>query len=99
MQQVRCSLFRARRRPQTVSREEGNAMKLTLTLDSASSGVRASLIEEWDEPDRTVSMEPRTRHFENADDAIAWGRSWARRRGLGQIFLTDNRRLAHDDQS
>jgi hypothetical protein len=67
-------------------------MKLTLALDPATSGVRASLIEEWDELDRTVRMEPRTRHFETDDDAIAWGRSWARRRGLGQIFLTDNRR-------
>ena len=68
-------------------------MKLTLILDPAPSGVHASLVEEWDDPGGAVRMEPMTRHFESGDDAIAWGRSWARRRGLGQVFLTDNRRL------
>jgi len=67
-------------------------MKLTLILDPAAAGVRASLVEEWDEIDGAIRMEPRTRHFDNDDDAIAWGRAWARRRGLAQMFLTDNRR-------
>ena len=32
------------------------------------------------------------RHFDSDEQAIVWGRSLARRRGLGQIFLTDNRK-------
>jgi hypothetical protein len=67
-------------------------MKLTLILDPAAPGVRASLVEEWDEPGGAIRMEPITRHFDSDDDAIAWGRSWARRRGLAQMFLADNRR-------
>jgi hypothetical protein len=70
------------------------AMKLTLTLDAAPTGVRASLIEEWDELGAAVRMEPRVRHFESDEQAIVWGRSLARRRGLPQIFLTDNRKTA-----
>ena len=67
-------------------------MKLTLILDPAPLGVQASLIEEWDELDGPAKMEPRVRHFDSDEQAIVWGRSLARRRGLAQIFLTDNRR-------
>jgi hypothetical protein len=67
-------------------------MKLTLMLDAAPTGVRASLIEEWDELGSTAKMEPMVRHFDSDEQAIVWGRSLARRRGLAQIFLTDNRK-------
>jgi hypothetical protein len=66
-------------------------MKLTLILDPAPTGVQASLVEEWDELGGTAKMEPMVRHFDTDEEAIVWGRSLARRRGLGQIFLTDNR--------
>jgi hypothetical protein len=69
-------------------------MKLTLILDSAPTGVRASLVEEWDEIDGPARMEPRIRHFDFDEHAIVWGRSLARQRGLAQIFLTDNRKTA-----
>ena len=39
-------------------------MKLTLILDPAPVGVRASLVEEWDEVARNARMEPRVRLFE-----------------------------------
>jgi hypothetical protein len=32
------------------------------------------------------------RHFDTDEQAIVWGRAMARRRGLAQIFLTDNRK-------
>jgi len=67
-------------------------MKLTLILDSAPIGVLASLIEEWDEPGRTAKMAPRIRLFGSEEQAIGWGRSHASRRGLKQIYLTDNRK-------
>lgn len=67
-------------------------MKLTLILDPTSIGLRASLIEEWDEFGEAAKMAPMVRHFDNDDEAIVWGRLLARRRGLGQIFLTDNRK-------
>ena len=67
-------------------------MKLTLVLDTAPAGVRASLIEEWEELGDTARMEPMVRHFESDEQAIIWGRALARRRGLAQIFLTDNRK-------
>ena len=67
-------------------------MKLTMILDPAPSGVQASLIEEWDDLDGPAKMEPRVRHFDSGEEAIVWGRSLARRRGLAQIFLTDNRK-------
>ncbi|HXC90624.1 MAG TPA: hypothetical protein VNV18_10715 [Stellaceae bacterium] len=70
----------------------GAGMKLTLILDPASAGVRASLVEEWDEFGRAERMEPMVRHFDADEEAILWGRALARRRGLGQIFLTDNRK-------
>jgi hypothetical protein len=69
-------------------------MKLTLILDPAPVGVRASLIEEWEEPGGTAKMDPRVRIFDSDEQAIAWGRSLAGRRGLKQIYLTDNRKLA-----
>ena len=69
-------------------------MKLTLILDAAPIGVRASLIEEWDEVTRTAKMEPRVRLFETEEQALAWGRMQASRRGLKQLFLTDNRKSA-----
>ncbi len=39
-------------------------MKLTLILDAAPVGVRASLVEEWDEIAGGAKMEPRVRQFE-----------------------------------
>jgi hypothetical protein len=67
-------------------------MKLTLILDPAPVGVRASLIEEWEDPGRTAKMDPRVRLFDSEEQAIAWGRSLAGRRGMKQIYLTDNRK-------
>ena len=67
-------------------------MKLTLILDPAPVGVRASLVEEWEEIGHTTKMEPRVRLFDNEEEALAWGRSMASRRGLKQLFLTDNRK-------
>jgi hypothetical protein len=67
-------------------------MKLTLILDPAPIGVRASLIEEWDEVARNARMEPRVRLFDRDEEALAWGRLLAHRRGLKQLFLTDNRK-------
>jgi hypothetical protein len=69
-------------------------MKLTLILDPAPIGVRASLIEEWDEVARNAKMEPRVRLFDTEEQALAWGRLLAHRRGLKQLFLTDNRKTA-----
>ena len=67
-------------------------MKLTLILDPAPDGVRASLIEEWEELGRTARMEPMVRLFDSAEQAIVWGRAQASRRRLKQIYLTDNRK-------
>ena len=67
-------------------------MKLTLILDPAPVGVRASLLEEWDEVGRTAKMDPRVRIFDSDEQAIGWGRSLASRRGLKQLYLTDNRK-------
>ena len=67
-------------------------MKLTLILDAAPGGVRASLVEEWEELAGAVRMEPSVRHFDTDETALAWGRARARRRGLAQMFLTDNRK-------
>ena len=71
-------------------------MKLTLILDPAPVGVRASLIEEWEELGPTARMEPRIRLFDSPEEAIVWGRAFASRRGVKQIFLTDNRKLASE---
>jgi hypothetical protein len=67
-------------------------MKVTLILDPAPIGVRASLIEEWDEVAQGAKMAPRIRLFDTEKGALAWGRSLAHRRGLKQLFLTDNRK-------
>ena len=67
-------------------------MKLTLVLDPAPIGVRASLVEEWEEPGRTAKMAPRVRLFDTEEQAILWGRALASRRGLKQIYLADNRK-------
>ena len=67
-------------------------MKLTLILDPAPIGVRASLIEEWEEVGRTAKMDARIRLFDSEEQAIVWGRSLAGRRRLKQIYLTDNRK-------
>ena len=72
-------------------------MKLTLILDPAPIGVRASLIEEWDEVARYAKMEPRVRLFDLEEQALAWGRLLAHRRGLKQLFLTDNRKKPSAD--
>jgi hypothetical protein len=69
-------------------------MKLTLILDAAPAGVRASLTEEWDEITGAAKMEPRARLFDTEEEALAWGRSLASRRGLKQLFLTDNRKTS-----
>ncbi|MBV9198461.1 MAG: hypothetical protein JO320_24395 [Alphaproteobacteria bacterium] len=74
-------------------------MKVTLILDAALTGVRASLIEEWDEIDRGAKMEPRVRLFDTEEHALAWGRLLAHRRGLKQLFLTDNRKAATGNTS
>ena len=55
-------------------------MKLTLILDAMPVGVRASLIEEWEEVTGTAKMEPRVRLFDTEEEALAWGRSMASRR-------------------
>ena len=49
-------------------------MKLTLVLDPAPIGVRASLIEEWEEIAGSAKMEPRVRVFETEEQALVWGR-------------------------
>ena len=67
-------------------------MKLTLILHPAPVGVRASLVEEWDEITRATKMEPRVRLFDTDEQALVWGRFLASRRGLKQLFLTDNRK-------
>ena len=72
--------------------ERRRVTKLILILDTAPTGVRASLTEEWDELGTTVKMEPMVRHFDSDEQAIVWGRLLAQRRGLAQIFLTDNRK-------
>ncbi|MGH7116080.1 MAG: hypothetical protein ACREE9_16515 [Stellaceae bacterium] len=69
-------------------------MKLTLILDPAPAGVLASLVEEWDDHDGPARMEPMIRHFEADEQAVVWARVLARRRGLSQIYLTDNRKAA-----
>jgi hypothetical protein len=69
-------------------------MKLTLILDAAPIGVRASLTEEWDEIAGSAKMEPRVRLFETEEQALVWGRSMASRRGLKQLFLSDNRKTS-----
>ena len=72
-------------------------MKLTLILDPAPIGVRASLIEEWDEVTRGTKMAPRVRLFDTEEEALAWGRRLAHGRGLKQLFLTDNRKKPSAD--
>ena len=67
-------------------------MKLTLILDPAASGLRASLVEEWDEAGHAVRMAPMVRLFESEEQALAWGRALAKRRSLNRLYLTDNRR-------
>jgi len=67
-------------------------MKLTLILDPAPVGVRASLVEEWDEIARGTRMEPLVRLFDREEEALAWGRLLAHQRVLKQLFLTDNRK-------
>lgn len=67
-------------------------MKLTLVLDPTSAGVRASLIEEWEEIHGTTRMEPIIRLFDSEEQATQWARAHASRRGLKQIYLTDNRK-------
>ena len=37
-------------------------------------------------------MAPMIRHFDTDEEAVVWARSLARRRGLGQVYLTDNRK-------
>jgi hypothetical protein len=74
-------------------------MKLTLILDPAPIGVRASLVEEWEEVARNTKMEPRVRLFDTEEEALAWGRVLAHRRGLKQLFLTDNRKKLPPDNS
>jgi hypothetical protein len=69
-------------------------MKLTLILDAAPAGVLASLVEEWEDNIGTAKMAPMVRHFDSDEEAVVWARSLARRRGLGQVFLTDNRKAA-----
>lgn len=66
--------------------------KLTLVLDPAPTGLRASLVEEWEEFGRIARMEPMVRLFDAEEEALAWGRALAKRRGLTRLYLTDNRK-------
>jgi hypothetical protein len=66
-------------------------MKLTLILVADPAGVRASLVEEWEETRGTARMDPMVRLFDRDEEAVAWARALARRRGLKQVFLTDAR--------
>ncbi len=68
-------------------------MKLTLTLDPAPTGVRASLVEEWDETGGIAKMAPMVRLFDTEEQAIVWGRALASRRRLKQIYLIDNTKV------
>ena len=65
-------------------------MKMTLILDPAPPGVRASLVEEWEEGGQTLRMAPRVRLFDDEDEAIRWGRALASRRRLDRLYLTNN---------
>ena len=67
-------------------------MKVTLILDPAPPGVRASLIEEWEEKGETQRMAPRVRLFDSEEAAVRWGRALAGRRRLDRIYLVDNRK-------
>ncbi len=67
-------------------------MKLTLMLDDAPVGIRAHLTEEWEDEGRPAVMAPMVRLFDSEALAMAWGRAMARRRGLKQLYLTDNRK-------
>jgi hypothetical protein len=71
-------------------------MKLTLVLDPAPAGVRASLIQEWEEISGAVRMAPMIRLFDSDEQATRWARAYASRRGLKQIYLTDNRRPSQE---
>ena len=65
--------------------------KLTLILDPAPAGIRASLVEEWEEFGHIARMEPMVRLFDAEPEALAWGRALAKHRGLTRLYLTDNR--------
>jgi hypothetical protein len=67
-------------------------MKLTLILDPAPAGVRASLTEEWEDVSGTARMQPMVRLFDLEEQSIQWARAHASRRGLKQIYLMDNRK-------
>jgi len=69
-------------------------MKLALIFNAAPVSVCASLVQEWEEIARTTKMEPRVRLFSSEEEALAWDRSMASRRGLKQLFLSDNRKPA-----
>ena len=70
---------------------EALAMKLILTLEADPAGVRASLVEEWDDIHGTARMEPMVRLFDRDEAAVSWAQALARRRGLKQVYLTDSR--------
>jgi hypothetical protein len=67
-------------------------MKLTLILDAGPAGICARIVEEWDWIAGEMRMEPMVRRFDTDDEALAWGRLVARRRGVGRLYLTDNRK-------
>ena len=69
-------------------------MKLTLILDTAPAGVLRQPGRRMGEIGGTAKMAPMIRHFDSDEQAVVWARSLARRRGLGQIYLTDNRKTA-----
>jgi hypothetical protein len=70
------------------------AHKLTLVLDADAAGLRASLIEEWEDARGAARMTPMIRCFDSEAQAVGWARSLARRRGLTRVYLTDNRKPA-----
>jgi hypothetical protein len=66
-------------------------MKLTLTLETDPAGVRALLVEEWEDVRGAARMEPMIRLFDDGNEAVTWARGIARRRGLKQVYLNDGR--------
>ncbi len=67
-------------------------MKLILTLDPDEQGLKASLVEEWEEMASPQRMAPRVRLFESEEEAFSWARALARRRGVSSLYLIDNRK-------
>ena len=59
-------------------------MKLTLILDAAPAGVRASLVEEWEDTGVTARMVPMIRHFDAEEQAVSGPGRWRAAAGLAR---------------